>query len=75
MTAAELFAKLRKAEDRDKLKTPVPGCPACSEFRLHTAEEEKLHPYMRHGFATGKMGGGGAWTHPDLVPKELVKVK
>ena len=75
MTAAELFFKLKRLQESDVLRTPGPGCPACIGFRVHTPEEQKLHPYMRHGYATGKMGGGGAWTHQDLVPRELVKVK
>lgn len=76
MTAAELFSKMKRLQDEAdyKLKTPAPGCPACIAGDIHGPEDKAFHPYMGHGYATGKMGGSGAWTHPDLIPKELVKV-
>ena len=38
-------------------------CPACTEKRVHAAEDWAQHPYARHGFAAGQ-----GWTHPDLIP-------
>ena len=37
-------------------------CPACTEKRVHTPEDWKLHPYAGHGYQE-RLG----WTHKDLA--------
>jgi hypothetical protein len=37
-------------------------CPACTEKRVHTAEDWEHHPYAGHGYQE-RLG----WTHRDLA--------
>lgn len=40
-----LQEKLKYDRDKDKLRTPVPGCPSCITKSVHTKEDwEKYHP-------------------------------
>jgi hypothetical protein len=41
-------------------------CPACTEKRVHTAEDWKHHPYAGHGYQE-RLG----WTHPDLESRGM----
>lgn len=73
LTFDDVLRKL--AEERRKLilASPAPGCPACLEKRLHSADEDKAyHPWKGHG-GTRERDGGMRWSHPNLQPKETGK--